>query len=100
VGNDVESQRQVLVCQHVNCVANGSRDVLEAFLAIATSDFEVIAVGCQGQCNMGVTVRVLPDETWYCRIKPEDVPVIVQQHLNGGHPVERLLHPRIHPRFY
>lgn len=60
---------------------------------------EVCAAGCQGQCNMGVTVRVLPDETWYCRVRPEDVPAIVEQHLQGGEAVERLLHPRMHPRF-
>lgn len=47
---------------------------------------------------MGATVRVLPDETWYARVKPEDVPEIVEQHLNQNKPVERLLHPRLHPR--
>jgi len=96
----VEVQRQVLVCQYVNCLANGSKDVLEAFEAISMPDLEVLAVGCQGQCNMGSTVRVLPDETWYCRVKPDDVPMILQQHLLGGKPVERLLHPRLHAQFW
>jgi (2Fe-2S) ferredoxin len=44
-------------------------------------------------------VRVLPDETWYCRVKPADVPTIVEHHLEGGEPVAELLHPRFHPRF-
>lgn len=96
----MKSQRQVLVCQYVNCVANGSKEVLEAFWANAVPDVEILAVSCQGQCNMGPTVRVLPDETWYCRVKPEDVPVIVQQHLKEGIPVDRLLHPRLHPQFW
>jgi len=93
------SQRQVLVCQYLNCIRNSSQEVLEAFQANPVPDVDVLEVGCQGQCNMGPTVRVLPDETWYCRVKPEDVPLIVEQHLRQGAVVDRLLHPRMHPRF-
>ncbi len=45
---------------------------------------------------MGATVRMLPDEVWYCRVKPEQVATIVEQHLNQGEPVTALLHPRFH----
>jgi (2Fe-2S) ferredoxin len=91
--------REVLVCQYVNCVANGSPEVLAAFQAHPLPQVKVTGCPCQGQCNMGATVRVLPDETWYARVKPEDVPEIVEQHLNQGRPVERLLHPRFYPRY-
>ncbi|UBF27719.1 (2Fe-2S) ferredoxin domain-containing protein [Kovacikia minuta CCNUW1] len=96
MGND---GRQVLVCQYVNCLRNGSAKVLEAFLEKPLADVTIVASECQGQCNMGPTVRVLPDEIWYCRVKPEDVPPIIAQHLNQGKPVDRLLHPRFHPKF-
>lgn len=92
--------RQVLVCQYVNCCANGSAKVLAAFMNDPVPGVVVTGSECQGQCNMGPTVRVLPDETWYCRVKPEDVPEVVEQHLKQGKPVERLLHPRFHSRFY
>jgi (2Fe-2S) ferredoxin len=91
--------KQVLVCQHISCSANGSKEVLEAFQDNQNSEFEVVPGECQGQCNMGPTVRVLPDETWYSRVKPEDVVGIIQQHIKHGEPVERLLHPRFHPRW-
>ncbi|HIK19064.1 MAG TPA: (2Fe-2S) ferredoxin domain-containing protein [Leptolyngbyaceae cyanobacterium M33_DOE_097] len=91
--------RQVLVCQYTNCVANDSQAVLAAFQANPVAGVEIAASGCQGQCNMGTTVRILPDETWYARVKPEDVPEIVEQHLKLNQPVDRLLHPRFHPRF-
>lgn len=91
--------KQVLVCQYISCSANGSREVLERFQAHQVPGIEVIPSECQGQCNMGPTVRVLPNETWYCRVKPEDVLEIIQQHLKDGEPVERLLHPRFHPRW-
>lgn len=91
--------KQVLVCQYISCSANGSRKVLESFQANQTPDFEAIPSECQGQCNMGPTVRVLPDEIWYSRVKPEDVLDIIHHHIKDGEPVERLLHPRFHPRW-
>jgi len=59
----------------------------------------VSASDCMGQCSSGPTVYITPDRTWYCRVKPEDVAEIVVQHVQLNQPVERLLHPRFHPRF-
>ena len=91
--------RCVLVCQYKSCLTNGSEAVLAAFEAADLNDFTVMGTGCQGQCSSGPTVRIVPEETWYCRVKPSDVPVIVGQHLKGGKRVEAKLHPRIHMRF-
>jgi (2Fe-2S) ferredoxin len=88
-----------MVCQHTSCLAAGSAAVLAAFEAAEVGDFSVTSCGCQGQCSAGPTVRIIPEETWYCRVQPEDVPQIVEQHLIGGKPVEDKLHPRIHLRF-
>ncbi|MDK3155688.1 (2Fe-2S) ferredoxin domain-containing protein [Kamptonema cortianum] len=93
-----EPERQVLVCQHRTCQKNGSQAVLNAFQAAVSDRVEVVECGCQGQCSLSPTVRVLPDEIWYCRVQPSDIPEIVEQHLQQDRPVERLLHPRIHPR--
>lgn len=90
---------EVLVCQYQNCLAQGSAEVLAAFLSHPVPGVTAIGAECQGQCNLGVTVRVLPDETWYCRVKPEQVKDIVEQHLKQGMPVKSLLHPRFHPSF-
>lgn len=88
--------RCILVCQHQSCLRNGSAAVLAAFEAHPVSGVKVEGSDCQGQCNMGPTVRVTPDEIWYCRVKPIDVPLIVEQHLLGGKPVKALFNPRIH----
>jgi (2Fe-2S) ferredoxin len=95
----MDRNREVLVCQYVNCRENGSEAVLQAFLEQPVAGVEVVGSECQGQCNMGATVRVLPDETWYCRVKPEDVPLIVEEHLKQNKQVDRLLHPRFHPSY-
>ena len=70
--------------------------MLAAFLEHPDANVSIVSSGCQGQCNLGATVRILPDEVWYCRVKPSDVEAIVQSHLQNGQIVDRLLHPRFH----
>jgi (2Fe-2S) ferredoxin len=49
------------------------------------------ATGCLDQCVRGVTVVVYPEQIWYGGVTVADVPEIVEAHLCGGTPVERLL---------
>ncbi len=46
--------------------------------------------GCLDQCEHGPTVVVYPEAVWYGNVKPEDAAAIVQEHLVGGQPIERL----------
>jgi (2Fe-2S) ferredoxin len=46
--------------------------------------------GCLDQCEHGPTVVVYPEAVWYGHVKPEDAAEIVNEHLIGGKPVERL----------
>ena len=93
------NRRCIFVCQHDSCRRNNSEAVLKAFQA-AEVDAIVMDSPCTGQCNVGPTVRIMPDQVWYCRVKPDDVPTIVNDHINkGGEPIKQLLHPRFHPQF-
>lgn len=91
-------RRLIQVCQHSSCLRSGADQVLAAFQEHRSETLMVSGCECQGQCSSGPTVRVMPDNTWYCRVTPADVPAIVQDHIHGGQPVERLLHPRLHNR--
>lgn len=51
------------------------------------------AAGCLDQCEHGPTVVVYPEAVWYGRVQPEDVGEIVESHIIGGRPVERLMLP-------
>jgi (2Fe-2S) ferredoxin len=51
------------------------------------------AAGCLDQCACGITVVVYPEGVWYARVRPEDVAEIVEEHIVGGRPVERLRMP-------
>ena len=49
------------------------------------------AAGCLDQCEHGCTVVVYPEQVWYGQVTVEDVPEIIEKHLLGGTPVERLV---------
>jgi (2Fe-2S) ferredoxin len=86
----------IRVCQNRSCLRHGSHEVLEAFRQHQSAQIFVAESECMGQCSSGPTVRVLPDDTWYCRLRPVDVPKIVKEHLQEGKPVRSHLHPRFH----
>jgi (2Fe-2S) ferredoxin len=46
--------------------------------------------GCLDQCEHGPTVVVYPEAVWYGHVTLADAEEIVQQHILGGQPVERL----------
>jgi len=48
------------------------------------------AAGCLDQCARGVTVVVYPEQVWYGGVTAADVSEIVDSHLVGGVPVDRL----------
>ena len=51
--------------------------------------------GCLDQCGHGPNAVVYPDNVWYSHLTLADVPLIVNEHLAEGRPVERLqYHPQ------
>lgn len=89
--------RTILVCQHQSCPQQGAASVLSALKTQAPADVEVKGSGCLGECGNGPMVIILPDKIWYCHVEMEDVPTIVEQHLNRGEPVVEKLYPKFHP---
>lgn len=49
--------------------------------------------GCLGPCNTGANVLVYPEGSLYIQVKPEDVALIVEQHLVKGEPIAEMLAP-------
>jgi (2Fe-2S) ferredoxin len=49
--------------------------------------------GCLDQCEIGPTVVVYPEAVWYGHVSPADVDEIIESHIIGGRPVERLIIP-------
>jgi (2Fe-2S) ferredoxin len=47
--------------------------------------------GCLDQCEHGPTVVVYPEAVWYGRVTEADIDEIIDSHIVGGKPVERLV---------
>jgi (2Fe-2S) ferredoxin len=78
-----------------SCGPRGGEAVKSAFKAeLARRGLKGViranSAGCLDACAFGPTVVVYPEGVWYGRVQPEDVPEIVERHLVGGVPVERL----------
>ncbi|MBD2482840.1 MULTISPECIES: (2Fe-2S) ferredoxin domain-containing protein [Planktothrix] len=82
--------KQVLICQNRTCHQQGSDKILALFEDESPLDVQIQGIGCLGQCGNGPMIIVLPDEVWYSHLEPMDVSTIIQQHLQGGYPVEAL----------
>ena len=89
-------RKTVLVCCGTGCLANGSAKVAEAFRTLLAGtghqvECLVKETGCQGFCENGPMVRILPDDITYYKVKPADAAEIVVQTVEQGLPVTRLL---------
>ena len=79
-----------------SCGARGSVAVLGALQRAVATDpalcarVAVTPCGCLGPCFEGPTVVVYPDAVWYGAVTAADVAEIVESHVRGGRPVERL----------
>jgi len=47
--------------------------------------------GCLGRCEHGPVMVIYPQEIWYTYLDEDDVDEIIEQHLQQGNIVERLL---------
>ena len=85
---DVTTLRQIFVCAtpgEERCGGKGGGELLEAFRVeverrgLAPS--AVLRNACTRRHHEGPVVFVYPDDVWYTRVTPEDVPEIVERHL-------------------
>jgi (2Fe-2S) ferredoxin len=96
-------ERHVFVCTNRrppesprgSCAAKGSEELVAAFKRELAArglreSVRANASGCLDACEHGPSVVVYPDGVWYGGVTVADVPAIVEEHLLGGRPVERL----------
>jgi len=64
--------------------------------AVATAgkhkEVRVNKSGCFSQCGHGPMIVVYPENVWYHGVAESDLAEIVESHILGGRPVERLIY--------
>lgn len=87
----------LLVCGGTGCKSQDS-DILveklkkEVLKQGLEETVQVIMTGCFGFCEKGPIVKVMPDNTFYTQVSPEDAEDIVEEHVVKGRKVDRLLY--------
>ena len=87
----------VLVCGGTGCTSSNSLQIAEKLKEELKNkglekEVNVITTGCFGLCALGPIMVVYPEGSFYSMVKVEDVPEIVEEHLNKGRIVTRLLY--------
>ena len=99
-GSSLAQLRRVTICAGTGCMANGAMKVFERFRSEMAgsglnvilelrpegtdSDVRLSKSGCQGFCQMGPLVTVIPDGILYTKVKTDDVSEIVAKTLVRG----------------
>jgi NADH-quinone oxidoreductase subunit F len=101
---------RALVCAGPGCVAAGSLDLYARLEAAARQAGLAVAVqlaeckgthdhwnhlslsGCQGFCQVGPLVHLLPADVLYVGVRPKDIDELVERSLVNGEVIERLLY--------
>lgn len=94
-GSVRDYEAHVLVCKGGDCSKKGGKETRKAIKSELRAegmsrDVRIDSVDCLGMCKQGPNVIVYPEGAWYLGLKKDEVPEVVEEHLKGGEPVERL----------
>jgi NADH-quinone oxidoreductase subunit F/NADP-reducing hydrogenase subunit HndC len=87
----------ILTCGGTACESNKGVEIYERLLAEAkkqgvADQVQIVKTGCFGFCEKGPIVKVLPEDSFYVEVKPEDAPEIIAEQIVKGREVPRLLY--------
>ena len=87
----------ILICGGTGCLSSQSNLIIENLERYIKEvhmedQVQVLKTGCFGFCEKGPVVKILPDNTFYVQVKPEDAEELVKEHIVKGRKVSRLLY--------
>ena len=87
----------LMICAGTGCVAAGSMTLYDLFVKELKekgliNEYLPVPTGCNGFCAQGPIIVVQPEGIFYQKVKEKDIPLIIEQHLKGGKPVENILY--------
>ncbi|HUO78208.1 MAG TPA: NADH-quinone oxidoreductase subunit NuoF [Thermodesulfovibrionales bacterium] len=86
----------LLLCGGTGCRATKSAAVRDSFeeelKKRGITDTAITLTGCKGFCANGPTLVVDPGGYFYQKVKAEDAPLIVEEHILNNRPIEKLMY--------
>ena len=87
----------IAVCNGTGCQAYGCKSVTATFQKEIkkqnlTAKVDIRSIGCPGFCERGTLVVIKPQDIFYQRVRPKDVPEILAETIGKGNVVDRLLY--------
>jgi NADH-quinone oxidoreductase subunit F/NADP-reducing hydrogenase subunit HndC len=87
----------ILVCGGTGCESSNADGIYKNLIAEAKAagmldKVQIVKTGCFGFCEKGPIVKVLPEDSFYVEVKPEDAKEIIAEQIVKGREVTRLLY--------
>lgn len=96
----ISKEIHILICHNRTCLKQGADQVFKTFQTLLQDtprpDIVLEKTGCLGMCGNGPMVLILPARICYDRVQPQEVSLVVNQHLLGGVPVENMIYKKFH----
>jgi len=92
-------RQYMLVCGGTGCESGKSDEIYKRLIAEADAQgvkdaVQIVKTGCFGFCEKGPIVKVLPEESFYVEVKPDDAKEIIAEQAVKGREVKRLLYDK------
>ena len=89
----------ILVCGGTACESSSSKLIYENLKKEAKAlgvenEVQVVQTGCFGFCEKGPIVKVLPEDSFYVNVTPDDAHEIIAEQIVKGREVPRLLYDK------
>jgi NADH:ubiquinone oxidoreductase subunit F (NADH-binding)/(2Fe-2S) ferredoxin len=87
----------ILTCGGTGCESNKGDEIYRSLIAEAEKlgvkeEVQIVKTGCFGFCERGPIVKVLPEDSFYVDVKPDDAKDIIAEQILKGREVKRLLY--------
>jgi NADH:ubiquinone oxidoreductase subunit F (NADH-binding)/(2Fe-2S) ferredoxin len=87
----------ILTCGGTGCESNKGAEIYDRLISEAErqgvrDEVQIVKTGCFGFCERGPIIKVLPEDSFYVDVKPEDAVEIIAEQILKGREVKRLLY--------
>lgn len=93
----MKEKKKILVCGGTGCLSAKGEQIVENLRNSIKehglkNDVEVVQTGCFGFCEKGPIVKIMPENTFYIEVKPEDAEKIVVEDIISEKRIVELLY--------